>query len=104
MFAARDVFPSGGIFAQECCVEHGNVLYVFTGRQMLIKHDGNQVQDILYGVGQDYVVKMINNEYASSCFVYRDAVSGQILLIAIPPAPIGPVRRRCRSRTASSVI
>ena len=80
VFRAVDVFPSGGIFAQECAVEYGNVIYVFTGRQMLIKHDGNQMQDLLYGIGQDYVIKMINNEYASSCFVYRDAAAGQVLL------------------------
>jgi len=80
VFRSADVFPSAGMWAQECAVELGNVVYQFTGRGMFIKHDGTQVVDLLYGIGQDYVTSRMNNEYPTSVFVYRDGQAGQVLL------------------------
>jgi hypothetical protein len=80
VFRAADVFPSAGLWAQECAVEMGNVIYQLTGKQMMVKHDGSQVVDLLYGIGQDYIVSRMNPQYPTSVFVYRDAGAGQVLL------------------------
>jgi hypothetical protein len=80
VFAARDVFPSTGLFAPDCWVEAGNLVYMFSGSGEFIRHDMTSVSNVLLGVMQDYVRKQINYQYPSSVFVYRDDPNGQVVL------------------------
>lgn len=80
VFQARDVFPSTGLFAPDCWVEAGNLVYMFTGSGEFIRHDMTSIGNLLLGVLQDYVRKTINYEYPSSVFVYRDDPNGQVVL------------------------
>jgi len=80
VFAARDVFPSMGLFAPDCWVEAGNLVYQFTGATEFVRHDMTSVANILIGVMQDYVRKQVNYEFPSSVFVYRDDPNAQVVL------------------------
>ena len=88
VFQSRDVFPSTGLFAPDCWVEAGNLVYMFTGAGEFIRHDMTSQANLLIGVMQDYVRKQINYEYPSSVFVYRDDPNAQVVLAY----PVGTVR------------
>jgi hypothetical protein len=78
VFEGRDVFPSIGLFAAGCAVEHGNLVYMYTGDGALIRHDGNSISNLLYGVLEQTVRRAINYEYPSSCFMFRHDEAGQV--------------------------
>jgi hypothetical protein len=76
VFQARDVFPSTGLYAPKAAIEHGNLVYMFTGAGEFIRHDGNTIQNLLYGVAQHYLLDTINAEFPASCFCYLADESG----------------------------
>jgi hypothetical protein len=78
VFEGRDVFPSIGLFAAGCAVEHGNLVYMYTGDGQLIRHDGSSISNLLYGVLEQTVRQAINYEYPASCFMFRQDDAGQV--------------------------
>lgn len=78
VFQGRDVFPSVGLFAIGAWTESGNNIWMLTGTGDFVRHDMTSIQNVLYGVLQEYLRSQINYEYPSSVFVYRDDFEGQI--------------------------
>jgi hypothetical protein len=80
IFQTRDVFPSIGIFATDCCCEDGNLVYMLTANRRMIKHDGNSYTDMLYGVMGEYFSTALNYNKLINTFVYRNMRLGQVVL------------------------
>jgi hypothetical protein len=59
---------------------------MLTGRGEFVRHDGQSVQNLLYGVAQDYLVQNINHEWPASVFLYFTDQNG-VLAVAYPTAP-----------------
>lgn len=79
IFGERDVFPSTGLFAAGAWVEQGNLVWMVTGNGEIVRHDGTSIENILYGILQDYFQTVVNYEWPSSVFVYRDGELGQVV-------------------------
>jgi hypothetical protein len=80
VFQARDVFPTTGLYAPLAQIEYGNLVYMLTGAAEFIRHDGNSVENLLYGVAQDFILKSINPEFPAACFCYVTDQNGVVAL------------------------
>lgn len=80
VFEGRDVFPSVGLFASGAWIEQGNLVYMLTGTGEFVRHDMTSLNNILYGVLQDFLKTQLNYEFPSSVFCYRDDDNGQVCL------------------------
>jgi len=78
VFEKRDVFPSVGLFATGAWVEAGNLVFMLTGTGELVRHDMTTIDNLLYGLLQDYLKSQINYQYPSSVFMWRDDENGQV--------------------------
>lgn len=80
VFQARDVFPTTGLYAPLSQIEHENMVYMLTGAAEFVRHDGNSVQNLLYGTAENYLISAINPEFTASCFVYLTDLTGVVAL------------------------
>jgi hypothetical protein len=83
VFQARDLFQSTGMFAPHAAIEHDQAIYMLSGAGRFVRHDGNSLQSLLYGVAEDYLSNAINQQWPSSVFFYKTD-NGNVLACAYP--------------------
>jgi hypothetical protein len=83
VFQARDLFPSLGLYAPYAQLELGNMVYMVSGAGEFLRHDGNQLDKILHGTAEDFLIHAINPEFTASVFVYRTDGS-DVVAVAYP--------------------